>query len=530
VWARDALGNTGSEALDVETLGFHGDDVGGCDCSAGGSPGSIAGMLVVFGLALLFLARRRLRPPVGSARAIVAVAVTILGAGMVGGCSCGSEAGPPICEDDQVLICFDDEMTMCTCTDQIRLGRVGQHSEMAVGPDGSYWVSAYNASYGDLMVANVFDQGRVPDEAWQFLDGIPEGPVAVPGSDIRGGIREPGPDVGLYTSIATAETGEVVISYFAKETGSLKVATFAGDTWATHDVDIGSLGDDVQGFEIAGQYSSIVIGNDGLATVAYFVNVSDDEGHRTEVRLARASAAAPSSAADWSIAVVEATPVEVTGEPDPLNIPEGSGLFIDVDLDSAGEPVLAYYDRTGGALRVAASDGAGGFAVTTLDGGDGARDVGWYPGLAVDSQDRVHVSYVSASNDDLLYINTLDGSPELVDDGYRIVGQTEDGLPEPEFHFVGDDSELVLTSAGAVIIYQDATTHELLLARKDETGRWIRETIVGDEDPFAGAYGFYASARLHGPDGDAVVMSSWVIDQPNNDAWVEILSRQIVVE
>src|SRR5690606_15901599 len=162
-----------------------------------------------------------------------------------------------------------------------------------------------------------------------------------------------------------------------------------------------------------------------------------------------------------------------------LNIPEGSGLFIDLELDNAGEPVLAYYDRTGGALRVAASDGAGGFAVTTLDGEGSGRDVGWYPGLAVDSQDRVHLRYVRASNDDLLYINTLEATPELVDDGYRIVGQTDDGLPEPEFHFVGDDSELVLTSAGVVIVYQDATTHELLLARKDETGRWIRETVIG---------------------------------------------------
>jgi hypothetical protein len=115
----------------------------------------------------------------------------------------------------------------------------------------------------------------------------------------------------------------------------------------------------------------------------------------------------------------------------------------------------------------------------------------------------------------------------VVDDGYRIVGTTEDGLPKPEFHFVGDDSAVVLTTAGPVIAYQDATTHELLFAQRNGSGLWEHITIAGAETPFEGGYGFYAAAK---PDGEEVVMSTWVISQPTNDVWVEIFRHLVVVE
>ena len=161
-----------------------------------------------------------------------------------------------------------------------------------------------------------------------------------------------------------------------------------------------------------------------------------------------------------------------------------------------------------------------------LDGA-GSLDVGWYPSVAVDSQDTIHVAYVNATHDDLLYINTADLSPQVVDDGYRVVGTTEDNLPKPEFHFVGDDSSIVLTTAGPVIVYQDATTHELLIGQRDSGSLWQYESVAGAEDPFAGGYGFYAAADY---DGQNVVMSSWVVDQPSNTVWVEIFRKRIVVE
>jgi hypothetical protein len=525
VYAKDERGNVGAKDLDLEILGFHGTgDGGGCDCSSTQSAGSLGGMLLCFGVAMLIGFRRRLRVRLlGSTTGIALIAAVIaIGAGA---CNCGNEAGPPLCEDDEDLVCLDEAMSDCVCVDSLRFGRIGQYSEMAVGPDGSYWVSAYNSTHGDLMVVNTIEQGRIPDEAWEFVDGVPDGPVAIPDSDIRGGIREAGPDVGLYTDIAVSDAGDVIVSYFDADSGALRVAVNTAGAWTIHEVDDGVLGTTETGFEVAGQYSAIALDSAGNPSVAYFVHLAENSERRTEVRLARASTPTPTAVTDWSVSVVEAAPVPGNGEDNLLTIPEGNGLFINLAMRSDDTPVVAYYDRINGDLKLAEGDASGELTISVLDGVD--SDVGWYPGIALDSSDVAHVSYVSSSNDDVLYINTADLTAETVDNGYRIVGQTEDGLPKPEFHFVGDDSAVVLSGVGPLVIYQDATTHELLLAQKNGAGNWIFETIAGNEETWAGAYGFYASGALQ---GENVVMSTWVVDQQNNQVWVEIFSRQVAVQ
>jgi hypothetical protein len=42
-----------------------------------------------------------------------------------------------------------------------------------------------------------------------------------------------------------------------------------------------------------------------------------------------------------------------------------------------------------------------------------------------------------------------------------------------------------------------------------------------------GGYGFFASAVI---DNGNVIMSSWVIDQPNADNWVEVFSKPVVIQ
>ena len=77
------------------------------------------------------------------------------------------------------------------------------------------------------------------------------------------------------------------------------------------------------------------------------------------------------------------------------------------------------------------------------------------------------------------------------------------------------------------VAYQDATSHELLLATRKSDGTWQRESIAGNTDPWPGAYGFFASAVL--ADGN-VVMSTWVINQPEDDNWVEVFSKPFVIQ
>jgi len=553
VFARDELGNTSSAVVDLgPMINFHGtaDGDGGCGCSssANSSVGFGGMMLFAFTAFMLFgfgRSRERFRAvakTVGRAAYKVGpAALFIVALGAAPACSCeGDPAGAVTCEIDEdcaeacaegeIGICFEGE---CLCSPDVDRGRIGKFSDVAVSSNATAWVSAYNEVHGDLMVVGFTGEGRIPESEFTFVDGVPDGPVILPTSEVRGGIFDAGEDVGLHTSIAVAPNDTVQVSYFDRTNGSLKYTSLLGGTWTNHVVDEGKVeGDPELGFELAGQYSSITVRqDDNRPGIAYFVHVGEGVGNvRTELRFAAAQTDNPTSASDWTVWVVDTANVAA---PDPMNpdiypIPPGTGLMVDSARLSDNTPVLVYYDRENGDLKMARFDSVAGTFLPpeTLDG-DAGTDVGWYPSVTIDGSDNVHVTYVSATNDDLMYINTIDNTPAIVDDGYRIVGTTEDGLPKPEFHFVGDDSSVVLTTAGPVIIYQDATNHELLLARKNGAGQWEHETIAGNEDPFIGGYGFYAAADYDGRD---VVMSSYVVDQPTNTVAVEVFRKTIVVE
>ncbi len=538
VYARDLHGNVTSEEVDFSpVLYFHGSgtDEGGCNCDIGSADsGSLAGGIAMLLLTLVLIGLPRRRAIVSAittaARRKVGFLGTLLGLAVIGNsaaCSCGSDAGgddPLTCDEGQVITCFDEEMLDCTCIDEIPYGNIGEFSEIAIAPNGNYFVSAYNKTHGDLMVAEVSSPGRIADESWQFVDGVPDGPV-VEGRMVRGGIDVAGPDVGLYTDITVASSGTVLVSYFDNDGLGLKVATLANDVWGTHEVDSGIVGELETAFEVAGQYSAIAVRPaDERPVIAYFVSIGENGEARTELRVARANTALPASPSDWTIEVVETMIVDDAAV-DILTIPKGVGLFVNMTLDANGEPVLVYYDRVNGDLKLAMADETGALIPTILDGD--LVDVGWYPGVLVDDAGVVHVSYVSASNDDLLYINNSDLTSEIVDDGYRIVGTTDDGLPKPEFHFVGDDSSIVDVQGDLRMVYQNATTHELLVAGRNPAGAWQWQSVAGNEDPFVGGYGFYASAQSNGTN---IAMSTYVVDHPNRDAWVEVFNSQIIIE
>jgi hypothetical protein len=56
---------------------------------------------------------------------------------------------------------------------------------------------------------------------------------------------------------------------------------------------------------------------------------------------------------------------------------------------------------------------------------------------------------------------------------------------------------------------------------------WTHVTIAGATTPWPGAYGFFAAAALRATD---VVVSTWVIDQPTGENWVEVFSRPTVIQ
>ncbi|MBI4510798.1 MAG: hypothetical protein HY698_14285, partial [Deltaproteobacteria bacterium] len=548
VLVRDEQGNTSEARLKVgPTVGYHGrapTSGDGCGCAVARRTSSAptgAGLLLsVFAACSLVGRRVRKFPWPGVRHTIVGRYLSFLGlflvAGFSPGCDCASNtAGQRECEVDSdclsrcttgtVPVCFD---STCVCEDDIEHGNIGTHSDLGVAPDGRTWVSAYNAKYGDLMVAEVKGPGRIPIPDWEFVDGVPDGPVVLPLSKIRGGIKELGDDVGMFTSLCVTPLSDPMISYYDKTNAALRFATKRGGQWLSMPVDEGKPMTEEFGGSDVGRYSSLTVSKeDDRPGIAYHAFVDEGGVLRTEVRYARAKVASPSSKLDWETMLIDQAALPEQEKPS-NDIPEGIGLFLATARAKDGSPVVAYYDHLNGDLKVATwNKEAGRFnAPEVLDGADGS-DVGWFPSIVVTDDDVVHVTYVDAKRDNLLYVNLKDRVPEVVDDGYRIDGMTSDGVPRPVFHLVGDDSGLVTVGGTLAVAYQDATTHELLLATRDQLGKWSYKAIAGDEDPFAGAYGFYASAEAT---EDGVVMSSYVLHLKEKKSWVEVFFAKLIVE
>ena len=539
IFAKDPTGNI-SIAL---VAPFHGQSgASGCACNTSGAPGT--GSLVLFGIVGFGLVRKRRRGArrvfsVRTTRMITTIGIWVgasVVASMQPGCDCSKKTTAcetaddcTMCPQGQLPFCIDNT---CVCSDDIPAGRIGPYSDVGVNATGATWVSAYAQSHGDLVVAQA-NGGRIPDNAWEWVDGVPDGPVTVPGSMIRGGIEDDGQNVGMYTSIQVAADGTVFVSYYDVDRGALKLAVRGLDgTWTKTDVELANAaGDQGTVTNSVGMYTSMTLDASGKPCIAYLAHLTGSDGMtHAEVHYAVPSSAAPTGPNDWTVTVVDQTtlPPEDPMNPNIYPLPEGLGLFIDSSRDHATDaPVITYYDRANGDLKVAKYNMAMSKFdnAITLDGSNGI-DVGWSPSVQVGDDGKVRVAYVSATADDLEYI-VEGGTPELIDDGYRIVGTTVDGLPKPEYHFVGDDAGLVLGNGVPMVVYQDATTQELLLAHRAADGTWTHESIAGATQPWPGAYGFFASDALAPAN---LVLSTWVIDQPTGENWVEVFNRPIVVQ
>jgi hypothetical protein len=538
VFATDEAGNTRRTLITPEPPPPSG------GCAAGATPGTT--VLLVIVVAGLVARRRAAAPARLRGRAVVTAALWtggVLALASQPACSCNqapaqaaaceldSDCRREDCAPSELAFCVDHT---CVCSSDIPPGTVGPYSDVAVGADGAIWVSAYAQSHGDLVVVRATGAGRIPDEAWEWVDGVPAGPVTVPGSTIRRGIEAAGPDVGMYTSVAVGLDGVPMVSYFDRDTASLKLAQKINGAWQISVVDqgTGKLGDTGV---LTGMYSSLTLrSDDGRPGIAYLAHVKDAQGARAEVRFMSAQTPHPQVAADWQSWVVDSAPLPAV---DPANppvypLPEGLGLFVDAARLPTQAPVVVYYDRSTGDLKLARFNApTGQFAAARVLDGSGGLDEGWAPSIAVDARGVVHVAYGGGNGSDLRYITDAVGAvPQVVDDGYRLDGTTVDGLPRPVFHTVGNDAGIILppNGAGPLVSYQDATTQELLLGHKQPDGRWTHLSLAGATSPWPGGYGFFAAAAAN---QDLLVLSSWVVNVPASDYfnsnWVEVFSRPV---
>ena len=471
-------------------IAFHGTTSQGCNCDAGGGAGGGLAALVILALSLIGLGRRR-----RAATAPVLIVAAL--AGLVGGSGCGGGSSSPCAGGT----CMDGE---------VQRGPTGRWSSIAT--DGARAVvAAYDETLGDLVLFDLTSLHYVA------VDGVPADvePTFDP-SGYRGGVAEPGPDVGAYTSVALSN-GRALISYYDLDNHALKLARETQDGWRVSVVDQnGAAGARV------GLYSSLTVTADGIPQVAYMaVGMDDGSGGRlSELRFATATVTDPGGPDDWTVETLDQEPVSCAGlcgdgatcvsepgaagaaavercvaasagacdpacgdgqacdggscvaavaDPPSYDLPNGLGLFASQVLLPDARPAVVYYDRTLGDLLLQVK--TGGWDRFALDAGDGA-DTGMFADAMVDDAGTVHVAYQDAVGDQLLYTTWQDGAAgpvELVDDGVR--------PGESRTHPVGASAALFMDTDGVpAIAYQDGATSDLVIARRTG-GAWARDDL-----------------------------------------------------
>src|SRR5579883_1125404 len=162
---------------------------------------------------------------------------------------------------------------------------------------------------------------------------------------------------------------------------------------------------------------------------------------------------------------------------------EGIGLFASLKRLSTGKRAVVYYDREHPSLKLALENATGGFAVSFVDGNDPTKDVGQFATVAVAADDTLHVAYVDAVADSLLYKPVKGGvapmTAEVIDDGMRADG------PHP----VGSGSAIWLAGSAVRAVYQDQRTAQLWQAVRASNGTWSTAALLMG----TAGYGFYPS-------------------------------------
>lgn len=433
-------------------------------------------------------------------------------AGFELGASMRGVVNPQSCE-------LEGEVCECIESTPLTIKSLGRYSDLAYDPvRGIGWVSAYDEDHGDLVVGRVSQDERI---LWYWVDGVPSGaPTVAAPSGPRSGVDEPGDDVGQHTSLIIGDDGNVHVAYHSVIEKRLKYALGIADqtgsiTWSVISLDAGgTLGEDPSdrnADEGAGWWTDIILDSLNRPVIIYRALESNEGGGvhpKSSVRVLSASRALPRTSNDWGQPNVlhEIVPDDALMS---LGYPEGTGLFNSITKTPTGL-AAAWYDRSEGNLMMASSEGDQ-FNPAEIVAGWGHEsrrgDFGANANLIADEGGALHYCYQDGATDSLRYLSPDLERDEWVDDGVRLaVGGRERSL-----HVVGEDCMLSFDERGRVLItYQDATGHELIVARRDASGSWLRVTVRGpNQGESQASCGFYARGISV---GDDLLLSHYVYE------------------
>ena len=235
------------------------------------------------------------------------------------------------------------EKCECDSLPPIQVRDVSRHSSMAAYGQNLY-VTAYDGEHGDLVI-HTFDKADLnKPQKTEWLDGVPAaGHIGGDVNGPRGGVTDPGPNVGQYTSVVASPTGDLYVAYYDVDNGDLKfIARYGGPaaSWTAPITIDGStpVGSDPSNGDV-GMYASIALDKTGIPAIAYFrrgsynpVTAAED-GPSTGLVYAVAKRTQPTTKDDWTVVGdVEA----VNRPPPPCNDSCSSTQICIADPNAAG--------------------------------------------------------------------------------------------------------------------------------------------------------------------------------------------------
>lgn len=168
---------------------------------------------------------------------------------------------------------------------------------------------------------------------------------------------------------------------------------------------------------------------------------------------------------------------------------DGVGKYTSIAVDSQNRVHISYYDSVERGLKYARWDGVNWF-IETVDSNpaDFGYDVGRYSSIAVDSINRPHISYMDEKYDGLKYAYNYGGGWEL---------QEIDSRQAPNFRFGGFTSLILDKNDNPHISYQEWENLELKYATLSSNGNcgpgnsWVCRVVDNSENT-----GWYSSIAI----------------------------------
>ncbi len=468
----------------------------------------------------------------------------------------------------------------CSCQElpHLPLGDIGDPSVLGLLSDGSPVLAGYNFGfthdpvhddtvYGDLMVGRVAGDGSV---VWQFVDGMPSQPIGAGPTGPRGGVLEPGDDVGRQLDLVVDGSDNLHIAYWDRDADALRYARVSPDGSSVV-IAVDDEGD-------TGRNPAITLdpGNDA-PRIAYFTSRVElqPDGAEARLRVAVAAVPLPTQASNFALhtaAVVDLTTLPCEGScpdgevcqdlTDPqvdICVTEGSGCaacgdgsacvagscelivaaplaqlpapgigpFAHIGVHADGSLLVLAYDNVAGDL-VAATPQAGAnllesgaaFDLTRIDGhlpAGNDPDVGSQLDLVLDPDGVAHLSYIDASAQALVYARL---SPTLALQGRTLL---DDGRrPGPagvvDRHVLADPSIAISAAGDRVVVYQDATVQALWRCDAPAGGDFAACQWTAGGEPgsyYRGSYGFSNSVVFDETRGAALFSTYRFVPVPD---------------